>query len=270
ITANAQTIMATHVDHSLHIIDFLSGKKLGKLSLEPRSFSFCGDYFSQDREIVAGMDYSSSNGLIRVWELSTGKIMWTFKFPGVRCISLSLDGKLLVAGSTDHKGGVIKIWDLHQGQEILSQSVYQYTPRAYSPYLDGDTDREHGVNNISISPDNSTIVYTISNQGIKILHLNGETKQPLLFGAKHIGDFSVKNPCFISTQHELVIYGAMPKSYDIPKLDQFSDRFRVRIVPMSENGQLCAQQFGGKNYLSLGVNDLNTGKFMEIERNQWN
>lgn len=260
ITANAETVMATSMDNMLHILDFSTSKRLG--SIDRERFAFRGEYLNQDRQIIAGMDYEHRRGLIQVWELSTGKVMWTFKFPYVCCISLSWDAKFLVAGNSDYKGGLIKIWDLNNGEEIFSQRVYDYIPREYSPYSETNADQCHGVNGIMISPDNSTIIYKVdkygtSPQGIAILSLTGQTNHPKLLGVNSLGDFSADSPWFITPEGQVIRYELTE-----PSKNKRPQRFVVRNVPVSENGQMIGYQMSDmvSRHIWIEVKDLTTGK----------
>jgi WD40 repeat protein len=72
--------------------------------------------FSPDGKLIAG---AQLNGVIRVWEVSTGKLIHelTGHSAGIYSIDFSADSKLLASASFDQHA---KIWDVQSGQELSS------------------------------------------------------------------------------------------------------------------------------------------------------
>lgn len=254
ITPDGQTVITTDHDNLIHFLDFSTQRRLG--SVDQASFVFQSNYLSQDREIIAAMIRDRDRSMVEVWQLSTGKVLGKFVFPDIFCFALSLDGKVLVAGNEDYEGGMIKAWNIATGGEIFSQRVYNFVPREYTPYLDGSGDETHGVTGISISPDNSTIVYQLrGGGGVHLLNLATQVKRQV-FGANGLGDFSANGNSLILS------WGAVFNCTNgMPAKDPLGDKlFRVRTVPMSDNGRILGCQMIGGGYSWVEVRDRFLGK----------
>ena len=87
---------------------------------------------------------------IKVWELSTGKEMRTFRghTDTVHSIAMSADGETLVSGSWDQ---TIKVWELSTGKEM--QTLREHI---------------HHVTSVAISADGETLVSGSWDQTIKV------------------------------------------------------------------------------------------------------
>jgi WD40 repeat protein len=78
--------------------------------------------FSPDGKTLAA---SSGDGMVKIWEVATGKVRAIFKGPpsspglSYGSVAFSPDGKTLAAGS-DAKGVAAKIWDVATGKELAT------------------------------------------------------------------------------------------------------------------------------------------------------
>jgi WD40 repeat protein len=62
--------------------------------------------------------YSGSDGLIRLWDLTTLKQQVPLRFTQVVCLAFSPDGKILAAGDS---AGSIKLWDFQPGRPAVQR-----------------------------------------------------------------------------------------------------------------------------------------------------
>ena len=92
----------------------------------------------------------SKDQTIKVWELSTGKEMWTLRghTDNAHSIAISADGQTLVSGSWDE---TIKVWELSTGKEMRT--------------LRGHI---HHVTSVAISADGQTLVSGSWDRTIKV------------------------------------------------------------------------------------------------------
>ncbi|HYT43166.1 MAG TPA: TIR domain-containing protein, partial [Methylomirabilota bacterium] len=96
---------------------------------------------------------ASSDGTIKVWELSTGRLVRTLKgyTDAVRSLAISPDGQAVVSASSD---GTIKVWELSTGELLHT--------------LKGHTG---AVRSLAISPDGQTVVTASSDDTMMIWEL---------------------------------------------------------------------------------------------------
>ncbi|MBI1325815.1 protein kinase [bacterium] len=100
---------------------------------------------SRDGKWIAG---GCSEGLVLLWEASTGKLLWTSKDPGHAAMSVAFspDGSLLAVGYGTYSGtqtGRVKIWDVSSGSEKMT--------------FDGPAG---GVNRLAYHPDGRRLAVT--------------------------------------------------------------------------------------------------------------
>lgn len=75
----------------------------------------CFSISPDERTIISGDD----NSIIKMWEVSSGKEIRTFKGHGaeILCLSISPDGRTFISGSADK---TIILWDIQSGKELLT------------------------------------------------------------------------------------------------------------------------------------------------------
>ena len=102
-------------------------------ALNPKRVT-CFAFFPDGKKVATG----GSRGFVKIWELSTGTEIMTFKAHSgeVDSIKISPDGKIIAAGLDDN----IRIWDSTTGNEIMSFKTH-----------------EKRVDSIEISPDGKII-----------------------------------------------------------------------------------------------------------------
>jgi WD40 repeat protein len=229
---NAQTLIATKTNGSVAFLDFKTGQTLGSLQAPP--FKFTSDLLSQNREIVAGIQ----SGEITVWDLKANRVINSFHLQNVTCAALSPDGTTLVAGNENDEGGIIKVWDVHNGQEIHSLVASTYSPRPYNPWLEGSGDESRGVTGVSISPDNQTVLCLPRSGDVQIWDLKTEQKR-LISGsiAQGIGDFSIDGEWVINMFGQVFNHKTCLKDQHVR-----AHSFIVRSIPVSQDGHIIAIQ----------------------------
>jgi WD40 repeat protein/tRNA A-37 threonylcarbamoyl transferase component Bud32 len=121
--------------------------------------------FNRDgQQVVSG----HSDGVLKVWDLATGKVILNFKgHTGVvRSVAFNPSGKHLVSGSKD---GTLKVWDAESGEEILAFRGHtgEVSSVAFSP---------DGRHLVSGSGDKTVRVWD-AEQGQSILTLQGHSAQ---------------------------------------------------------------------------------------------
>ena len=180
------------------IYDTTNGNELNLLTGHTRDvISVC---FNSDGRILASGSYDDT---IRLWDMDTGKFIR--KFSGhnssVYTVAFSLDDRIIVSGSRDE---MIKFWDVETGNlnktiaahvdgvydvryapngEILAsygvdEKINLWNPKTgefintlipkYQPILVGST----GIEAITFSPDNTTLVSVNTNGTIRVWDLN--------------------------------------------------------------------------------------------------
>jgi WD40 repeat protein/class 3 adenylate cyclase len=115
----------------LRVWDPFTGQERFTFPVAEGGGNMSGVAFSPDGKLIAG---AQLNGVIRVWEVSTGKLVYGLigHSAGVFDLKFSPDSTLLVSASFDL---LTKIWDMKTGQEVAT--LYGNTGRvmgaAFSP-----------------------------------------------------------------------------------------------------------------------------------------
>jgi RNA polymerase sigma factor (sigma-70 family) len=175
-------------DKAIHLIYGASGNEAQVLKNVSTSLNYLE--LSPDGSAVAG--FSHPDGVLALWDLTTGKAILTQKYAGeretVRTLTFSYDGATLVSG---HEDGTVRTWDSKTGKprcqlnahdervgrlalsrdgNILAtaghsnttgdQTVRLWNPNTGKTILD-DRSPRHGVSFLAISP-NGRLVATSS------------------------------------------------------------------------------------------------------------
>ncbi|MCK4719992.1 WD40 repeat domain-containing protein [bacterium] len=90
--------------------------------------------------VAAGGHEGGNGGFVKVWEIRTGRLVWTFNVTdsSIRSIAFSKDGKYLLAGSVD---GSTRLWEVASG--ACEQMFFGHT---------------NMVNTVAFSPDDPYIL----------------------------------------------------------------------------------------------------------------
>jgi sugar lactone lactonase YvrE len=137
--------------NSIHLWDAVTGNEVFRSP--PSKARHMAIAFSHDGKTLVSTDWDNSDGVIcglDVWEATTGRHLhrMTLKDYRADCLALSSDGvTAAVGGASDPSRGLIRLWDLQKGTEILALPVYQHviTSLAFSPdgkrLVSGGSDR---------------------------------------------------------------------------------------------------------------------------------
>jgi len=106
-------VLTTSLDHTATVWDSQSWTRL--LTLTNPGGQFEDGVFTPDgQRVVTG---SSSDHKVRVWDATTGEVLSAFESLGrVLCVTVSADGRLVVAGGTRK---TIEVWDAASGDRLL-------------------------------------------------------------------------------------------------------------------------------------------------------
>ena len=129
---------------SIRLLSPTTGKEMGLLkdSQYPIILSFSSDA----KKIAAG----SNDGIIRVWDTSSGKALYRFQGPKfiINRVALSPDGKLLASAADALSSSEIDLWDLAQGKKVHVFPGHRIGPLTLAFSTDGkrviSTSREPG------------------------------------------------------------------------------------------------------------------------------
>jgi WD40 repeat protein len=132
---DGKVVASSYTGSPTRIWDAETGKEL--LRLEEDSTSSLSLAFSADSKLLI----SGEPFRVRLWDLKARKVRRTFStFQNwVRGVALSPDGKLLAAGSNYPNSGLLRVWEVDSGKELLSRD---------GPY----------VNSVAFTPDGKTLV----------------------------------------------------------------------------------------------------------------
>ncbi|MBI3139106.1 MAG: caspase family protein [Sphingobacteriales bacterium] len=86
---------------------------------------------SRDEKYLASTDL---DGMIKFWDVATGKLIQTFYHPGAVELVLSADTRYLISGSMDHE---LRVWDLETGALFKTLSLHQTAVCALAISADG-------------------------------------------------------------------------------------------------------------------------------------
>ncbi|WP_414550665.1 protein kinase domain-containing protein [Anabaena sp. CCY 0017] len=174
--------------------------------------------------VTSGDAYGGKQRLIKVWNLTTGKEIASFKshFQRVNVVAISPDGRTLVSGSDDK---TIKIWDLFTGELVRT--------------LRGHSD---SIQAIAISPDGTTLASGSDDHTIKLWNLaSGRLRRTLK------GHTSWVRSLAISPDGVTLASGSFDKTIKIWDLNQavfidtlVSDAETVTDVAFSPDGLTLA------------------------------
>jgi WD40 repeat protein len=130
---DGKVVASSHTGSPTRIWDAKTGNEL--LRLEEDSTSSLSLVFSADSKmLISGEPFR-----VRMWELKAPKVRRTFgTFQNwVRSVALSPDGKLLAAGSNYPNNGMLSVWEVESGKELLSRIGPHVNSVAFTP--DGKT-----------------------------------------------------------------------------------------------------------------------------------
>jgi hypothetical protein len=127
---------------------------------------YCSDMaFSPDGTRVAGTTgvsrLDSGGNLVRVWEASSGKLLWVGQSKEMLCVIFSADGKAVVTGSGD---GFLRVWDAGTGKLTAMWQGHDKAVRQLVPVREGTF--------LSVGEDGKAILWEAD--GKRIRHLGGE------------------------------------------------------------------------------------------------
>ncbi len=149
--------------------------------VKPNFANFNSVAFSPDGQTFAS---GSGDGIIKLWNLSTGKLITTLTGHSghIHSLAISPDGQTLVSGSGD---GTIKLWNLHTGKLLATL-----------------TGHSTHINSLAISPDGQTCVSGRNGGIIELWNL--PTRTLLLTLTGHSGDV---NSVAISPDGQTLVSG---------------------------------------------------------------
>ncbi|WP_437978630.1 TIR domain-containing protein [Sorangium sp. So ce295] len=188
---------------------------------------------------------ASDDGTLKVWELSTGRLLSTLQGhakgvnKGVKSCALSPDGQRVVSASGD---GTLKVWELSTGR-LLST-------------LQGHV---HGVSDCAISPDGQRVVSAAADWTLKVWDL--ATGQPLATLQGHA--MGVRS-CAISPDGQRIVSSSADRTLKVWELA--TGRLLSTLEGHSDWVNACAVSPDGRHIVSassdrtLKVWDLATGQ----------
>ncbi len=144
ISPDGKILVTGSLEKAIKIRQFGSGQLVRSLR---ETYKILTVAFSPDGETFAS---GGSDGLARLWNLKTGKVLQEFAGHSdfVSAVSFSRDGKILLSGDGD---GKIKLWQIATGEEICTLS-------------------EHGdrIMSVALSPGGHNLVSCSADRTIKI------------------------------------------------------------------------------------------------------
>ncbi|MBI1916835.1 MAG: WD40 repeat domain-containing protein [Planctomycetes bacterium] len=163
ISADGRTVAAGGVDHVIHLREAATGKSLRVLRGHTDEIS-CVRFCLDGKSLVS----KGHDGMIRVWDVASGKEVRNWKVIGGWAVAVSPDGKTVAGFATNDPVFTLYQWDLATGQKLREFPC------------EGVQD---GVMSLAFSPDGKRL----GSGGDRALRLWDVTtgKQLLLFGQGH-------------------------------------------------------------------------------------
>ena len=179
LSPDRKTIAAGTYIGTIQLWDVETGQNIGNL-IDERWHSVKMLRFSPDGRIIASR--STNERFIRLWDVSTQKIIAKLEHSSVYALTFSPTGKTLTSGDTD---GIVKLWDVATRQNIAT--------------LEAHTSE---IRSLAFSPDGNMLASGAVDGTIKLWDV--ETGQNIVILDGHIGKYGVKSVMFLPDGKTLV------------------------------------------------------------------
>jgi len=237
----------------IRIHDIASGRETRSWHLPGRE-SIWSIQLSADGSLLAIPETTS--GGAQVWDTKTGKLLKTLGQPGSRChhVSLSADGKLLVAGNGL---GRIDVYDVESGK-----LVRQIAPGKNS----GSTSNQSGREPLRISADGKVVV---------VLDEQRNLRAHSVASGDVLAEFRCSQPgnnssCNMAVAPDGLRLAFLSESYDDCRIDLFDVKAKAALPPLKMpvrfGNRTAAFSPDGKSLAAVGVDgitrvfDIESGK----------
>ena len=179
LSPDRKTIAAGTYIGTIQLWEVETGQNIGNL-IDERWHSVKMLRFSPDGRIIASR--STNERFIRLWDVSTQKIIAKLEHSSVYALTFSPTGKTLASGDTD---GIVKLWDVATRQNIAT--------------LEAHTSE---IRSLAFSPDGNMLASGAVDGTIKLWDV--ETGQNIVILDGHIGKYGVKSVMFLPDGKTLV------------------------------------------------------------------
>ncbi|MBW4475047.1 MAG: NACHT domain-containing protein [Stenomitos rutilans HA7619-LM2] len=209
---------------NLHGVNFAHSDLTKSVFTELVGVSLTVAFSADGRYVAAG----SSNGEVRIWQVSDGKLLFTFKAHSswVWAVTFSPDGKTLGSGSSDH---TITLWDTQTGQRL--KTLQGHEGRIWA---------------LDFSPDSSKIASGSGDNTVKLWDVNtGQCLKNLTHHTDQVRSvsFSLNGEMLASSSEDRSIkLWSIDTGKCLKSLDEHNDQ--IHSIAFSSDGYTLASSSG--------------------------